>query len=325
MTGRGARTALGAGLPDGTAPASRPLPEAWAPGLDAPTEVIAPDRVLSGLVLSSPHSGSLYPQTFLESARLDAATLRRSEDAFVDELFLPAVALGLPLLRARFPRAYLDVNREPYELDPRMFEGRLPAYANTRSVRVAGGLGTIARIVGDAQEIYARRLSVEEAMARIDALHKPYHAALRQLTDHAVARFGSTLLIDCHSMPSASTTPQGAGRDERAKADVVIGDRYGTSCASVFMDAAEKQLRHMGYAVERNKPYAGGYITEHYGAPGLHRHALQIEVNRSLYMNERTLERSSAFDAVSRAMTMLVKVLIDVADTELGAMPLAAE
>ncbi len=294
--------------------------------IDPPIEVIGPDHLLSGVVLSSPHSGSLYSARFLRSARLDASTLRRSEDAHVDELFRPAVGLGVPLLKARFPRAYLDVNREPFELDPRMFEGRLPGYANTRSVRVAGGLGTIARIVGDAQEIYAKRLSVEEALARIEALHRPYHAALRHLTDHALARFGRTLLIDCHSMPSASAAPHAvAGREDRAKADFVIGDRYGTSCSSMFTEAAESRLRTLGYRVERNKPYAGGYITEHYGAPSLHRHALQIEINRALYMNERTFERGPAFAEVSRHMSELVNVLIEVAATGPDQHRIAAE
>lgn len=320
MTGRGARTNIGSPFSNGDAAPARQ--DIGAADLDPPIDVIAPELVTAGVVLSSPHSGSLYPQRFLDSARLDAATLRRSEDAFVDELFLPAVALGVPLLRARFPRAYLDVNREPYELDPRMFEGRLPAYANTRSVRVAGGLGTIARIVGDAQEIYARRLSVDEALARIDGLHKPYHAALRHLTETALERFGQTLLLDCHSMPS--TTLQTGSRDDRAKADFVLGDRYGASCAPVFTEAAETCLRKAGFVVARNKPYAGGYITEHYGAPATRRHALQIEINRALYMNERTFEKNAGFADLGRTMSILVEMLMAV-ESDLGDRRMAAE
>ena len=287
------------------------------PELDPPLDILEPPDLTSGVVLSSPHSGSIYPDRFLKSARLDAASLRRSEDAFVDDLFVGAVRLGCPLLRARFPRAYLDVNREPYELDPRMFEGRLPAYANTRSVRVAGGLGTIARIVGDAHEIYARRMPVEDALRRIDELHKPYHAALRALTDRAVRRFGLTLLIDCHSMPSSSAAaPAGSppGREDRAKADFVLGDRYGTSCDKAFADAAEYELRRFGYVVERNKPYAGGYITEHYGHPASGRHSLQVEINRALYMDERTLQRTAGFAELSRNVTQLVGALAELAD-----------
>jgi N-formylglutamate amidohydrolase len=212
--------------------------------------------------------------------------LRRSEDAFVDELFAPIVGLGAPLMTARFPRAYLDVNREPYELDPRMFEGRLPPFANTRSMRVAGGLGTIPRIVADGQEIYRGRLSVDEGLRRIEWLYKPYHRMLRQLVHRTARSFGRAVLIDCHSMPSTSLA-----KEEAAKADVVLGDRYGTSCSTVLTDLVEAALRSRGYAVVRNKPYAGGFITEHYGEPALGRHTLQIEVNRALYMDERSLAR----------------------------------
>ena len=143
--------------------------ESFEPDLSPAQEIIWPDAALTPLVVSSPHSGNVYPARFLAESRLDALTLRRSEDAYVDELFGPAAALGAPLLRARFPRAYLDLNREPFELDPRMFDGPLPSYANTRSMRVAGGLGTIARVVGEAQEIYARRLPVSEGIGRIVA------------------------------------------------------------------------------------------------------------------------------------------------------------
>lgn len=286
--------------------------ELCEPELDPPFDLIEPADLACGMVLSSPHSGRVYPERFLRSARLDAASLRRSEDAFVDDLFVGAVGFGCPLLRARFPRAFLDVNREPYELDPRMFEGRLPAFANTRSLRVAGGLGTIARIVGDAHEIYARRLPVEEALRRIEHLHRPYHAALRQLTDRAIRSFGLALLVDCHSMPSSPASgpaAQPGWRDDRPKADVVLGDRYGTSCDQIFTDAAEYELKRCGFTVERNKPYAGGYITEHYGHPAQGRHALQIEVNRALYMDERTLQQTADFATVSRRLEAVVGAL----------------
>lgn len=277
------------------------------PELDPPLEILEPVRLGCGVVLSSPHSGSVYPKRFLKAARLDPATLRRSEDAFVDDLVRPCVALGIPLLRARFPRAYLDANREPFELDPRMFDGRLPHYANTRSVRVAGGLGTIARVVGDAQEIYGGKLRVEDGLRRIEDLHKPYHAALRGLTDRALRAFGQVLLIDCHSMPSCSSP--GVDASSRAKADIVLGDRYGTSCDRQFTDAAEYELKRCGFAVERNKPYAGGFITETNGQPGAGRHALQIEINRALYMDERAILRLPAFDEVAAHLRTTVATL----------------
>ena len=217
--------------------------------------------------------------------------MRRSEDAFVDRLFAGAVPLGAPLMTARFPRAFLDVNREPYELDPRMFEGRLPSFVNTRSMRVAGGLGTIPRIVADGQEIYRGRLLVDEALGRVERLYKPYHRMLRHLVHRTAHAFGQAVLIDCHSMPATSLN-----REDVVKADIVLGDRYGTSCATLLTDLVETMLRGRGYTVGRNKPYAGGFITEHYGEPALGRHALQIEINRSLYMDERTLAPQPAFE-----------------------------
>ena len=279
--------------------------------LDPGFDIFEPERLTTPLVFSSPHSGSLYPAEFLALTQLDAFTLRRSEDAFVDELFACAPKIGAPLIRAHFPRAFLDVNREPYELDQRMFEDKLPAYANTRSLRVAGGLGTIARVVGDAREIYGRRLPVSEALARIDALYKPWHVQLRRLMQRAEHRFGAAVLIDCHSMPS--NAGRGARPEESVRADVVLGDRYGTSCDSQLVDAAEQGLRRLGYSVVRNKPYAGGFITEHYGNPSLGWHALQIELNRGLYMDEKKLERTEKFARLTADLTEVAQSIADVA------------
>jgi N-formylglutamate deformylase len=272
--------------------------------LDPPFEVAEPAALSGPVVCNSPHSGRSYPSRFLAQSRLDLATLRRSEDTFVDELFSDVVKFGVPMMRAHFPRAFLDVNREPYELDPRMFDGRLPAFANTRSLRVAGGLGTIARVVGDAREIYDRRLPVDEALGRIELFYKPYHRALRRLIVNAQRGFGSAVLVDCHSMPSNAS-----GRDERPRADIVLGDRYGTSCAPSVTDVIEEALREFGYMVLRNKPYAGGFITEHYGDPGAGLHAVQIEINRALYMDEREYRKSSRFDAVRTDLSRMISRL----------------
>src|SRR5262249_31269725 len=193
--------------------------------LDPPFEIIEPTSCRGPVLFNSPHSGRVYPRTFLQSSRLDLSTLRRSEDSFVDDLAMGVVARGYPLMRAHFPRCYIDVNREPYELDPRMFEGRLPSFANTRSMRVAGGVGTVARGGGDAQEIYDQRLSVDDALRRIETLYKPYHRGLRRLFSRVHRDFGAAILVDCHSMPSST-----GSRDDRPRADFVIGDRYGTSC-----------------------------------------------------------------------------------------------
>ena len=260
-----------------------------APELVRPFEILEPRGLGGPVVFSSPHSGSVYPASFIAAAQLDPLTLRRSEDAFVDDLFLAAPELGAPLMRALFPRAFLDVNREPWELDPRMFDEALPPYANTRSMRVAGGLGTVARVVGEAKEIYARKLPLADAMARIASLYRPYHLALRHLLHRTWMQHGMAVLVDCHSMPS------NIGRSDRIKADIILGDRFGTSCDARLVDAAESELRRLGYLVARNKPYAGGFITEHYGNPAAGWHAFQIEINRALYLNEETLERTAAF------------------------------
>ena len=288
------------------------------PELALAFEVIRPGGTAGPVVFSSAHSGRVYPAAFIAASKLDPLTLRRSEDAFVDELFSAAPELGAILMRAHFPRAYMDVNREPYELDPKMFEDRLPAFANTRSLRVAGGLGTIARVVGEAKEIYARKLTVEEGPARIESLYKPWHRALRGLMQQAWRQRGVAVLVDCHSMPS------NAGRADRIKADIVLGDRYGASCDPVFTEAAESHLRALGYAVARNKPYAGGFITEHYGDPGAGWHALQIEINRGLYMDEATIERAPGFEELQNDLQEVMQALIEVAGG-FGERSLAAE
>lgn len=289
--------------------------------LDPPFEVIEPAERRGPVVFNSPHSGCVYPRALLDSSRLDLPTLRRSEDCFVDELFLGVVARGYPLMRAHFPRCYVDVNREPYELDPRMFDGRLPSFANTRSMRVAGGLGTVARVVGDAQEIYDRRISVNDALRRIESLYKPYHRALRRMFTKVHRDFGAAILIDCHSMPSTT----GVGRDERPRADVVLGDRYSTSCVPAVSETVENALRGFGYAVSRNKPYAGGFITEHYGNPAAGLHTIQLEINRGLYMDERRFERSADFGPLASHLELLADRVASIPIEELRPYRAAAE
>src|SRR5258705_5863580 len=288
--------------------------------LDPPFEILEPGEWRGPAVFNSPHSGSVYPLAFLSASRLDVATLRRSEDSFVDELVRGVVAQGHPLMRAHFPRCYVDVNREPYELDPRMFEGRLPSFANTRSMRVAGGLGTVARVVGDAQEIYHQRIPVDEAIRRIEGLYKPYHRALRRLFTRVHRDFGAAILIDCHSMPSLA-----GSRDERPRADIVLGDRYGTSCVPVVAETVESTLRAQGYSVSRNKPYAGGFITEHYGNPAAGLHAIQLELNRALYMDERRFEHPASFGRLAADLEMLADALAALPIPELRPYRAAAE
>ncbi|MBY5770593.1 N-formylglutamate amidohydrolase [Rhizobium leguminosarum] len=283
-------------------------------------EVHEPVSQTIPFVYNSPHSGRIYPPEFIAQSRLQGIAIRRSEDHYVDELFGSAVALGAPLLAANFPRAYLDVNREPYELDPRMFDGLLPPYANVNSLRVAGGLGTIPRIVAENMEIYARRLPVQEGLDRVEAVYKPYHAALRRLIARTHVQFGFGVLIDCHSMPGNVRV---AG--STARPDFIIGDRYGTSASAELSRAAIAILEEMGFAAIRNKPYAGGFITEHYGRPSRGLHALQIEVNRAIYVDELTLEKRDDFAAVADAVADFMQQMADYVEKFAGERALAAE
>ncbi len=288
--------------------------------LDPPFEILEPEEWRGPVIFNSPHSGRVYPLEFLIASRLDLATLRRSEDSFVDELVAGVVRRGHPLMQAHFPRCYIDVNREPYELDPRMFDGRLPSFANTRSMRVAGGLGTVARVVGDAQEIYGQRLSVDDALRRIEAFYKPYHRALRRLFTRVHSDFGAAVLIDCHSMPSTASA-----KDERRRADLVLGDRYGTSCAPTISETIEATLRELGYSTSRNKPYAGGFITEHYGNPTVGLHSIQLEINRALYMDEHRYERAASFARLASDLETLADRLAAIPIEELRPYRAAAE
>lgn len=271
-------------------PGAKSEPEAVSQAV-APFEIRRPIQQTEPFVFNSPHSGRIYPEPFLSMSRLDRLSIRRSEDHFVDELFAGVIQLGAPMLAAQFPRAWLDVNREPYELDPRMFDGALPAFANIGSMRVAGGLGTIPRLVAENMEIYRGRLSVEEGLARIEQVYRPYHATLRRMIAQTHVQFGKAILIDCHSMPANIRVAGGTRRP-----DMIIGDRYGVSAGQGLSQAAVSILSSLGYNVVRNKPYAGGFITEHYGRPARGLHALQIEINRGLYVNEETLEKTSGFN-----------------------------
>lgn len=275
-------------------------------GLCAPFALLAPARRSSPLIFNSPHSGAVYPEDLIASTRLDRTALRRSEDSFVDRLFEDAPLHGAPLLKAMFPRAYLDVNREAFELDPVMFEDALPDHVNTRSLRVAAGFGTIARVVAEGMTIYREKLPFSEAERRVAELYYPYHSALSGLLSGSLREFGCAVLIDCHSMPSLGA-PQIASN--RRCADIILGDRYGASCAPLISQMIEDVLRQQGYQVVRNSPYAGGFITDCYGRPGQGQHAVQIEINRALYMDEGLVTPSEGFAQVQAHMSELIAVL----------------
>lgn len=267
-------------------------------------ETVRPRRLTAPIVFNSAHSGRDYPERFLSMTRLDHLSIRQSEDAFVDELFARAPHLGTPLLRAHFPRAYLDVNREPWELDPAMFAEPLGERCNTTSPRVAAGLGTLARVVAENKPIYRERLTLADARMRIEGIYQPYHATLQRLLSDAHKSYGVAVLIDCHSMPRLSR-----GGD-RSAPDIVLGDRYGTTCAPALIDLAETVFSGAGLRVARNRPYAGGFCTRTYGRPHHGVHALQVEISRHLYVNEVTLEKNERFEATRQLVERLVVGLI---------------
>ncbi len=270
----------------------------------AAVEVLAPASLTSPVIFASPHSGRDYPASLLKNARLDRHGLRQSEDSYVDLLFETAPRYGAPLLRALFPRAYVDVNRSRAELDPRMFADELPAEADTRSNRVIAGLGVIPRIVADGQDIYARKLRLADAERRLASCYDPYHTALGRLIDEAVRAFGCAVVVDCHSMPSAGGAPMRPG--ERP-IDFVLGDRFGASCAPAVTEAADATLAGLGYETARNAPYAGGYVAASYGRPASGVHVLQIEINRALYLDEKRITRTETFEALRASMIALIK------------------
>jgi len=271
------------------------LPIAPAPESAIPPFVIyRPARQTAPLVFASPHSGRNYLPEFQRAARLDPIGLRRSEDSFVDDLFGLAPLHGAPLIAATFPRAYCDPNREAWELDPAMFDDALPDWVNTTSARVGAGLGTIARVVASGESIYRSKLSFRDAADRIRSCWEPYHFGLSTLIDETRQQFGACLLIDCHSMPGQSGMTRGAENGP----DFVLGDAHGTTCASRVTRQVEAVLTGFGYRVRRNDPYAGGYVTRHYGRPRERVHALQIEIARGLYMDESRFERGADFATI---------------------------
>ncbi len=285
-----------------------------------PFEVIQSAEQRVPYVFNSPHSGRRYPKSFVESSKLSSHSLRGSEDVMVDELFSSVVRIGAPMLRANFPRCWLDVNREPYELDPLLFNERLPGHANSRSMRVAGGLGTIPRLVSENQPIYRKTPKLSDALWRIENIYRPYHDALRKLIAKTAVEFGYCVLVDCHSMPS-----HGGKKEQGRRPDLIIGDRYGTSChGSITSNLVSGFVKH-GYSAARNKPYAGGFITEHYGRPLKGLHTVQVEVNRALYMDEGRLELSDGFSLLQNDIRKVVSDLVSIPDGDFGPLAEAAE
>ncbi len=305
--------------------------------MDTPSETIVTDpdpyviyrpaALLAPVVFSSPHSGRYYPEEFVAVSRLDRAKLKSSEDSYVDELYGAVPGLGGVLIAAQYARAYCDPNREPYELDPNMFSGALPPQANTRSPRVAAGLGTLPKTVGGGAEIYRGKLPVSEIERRLARSYRPYHEALRALVDEARRRFGWSLLIDCHSMPPMLPLPLGASgvsgsggawaerEDWRSDQlpNVILGDCHGGTCTGVITQVVEDKFRSLGYHVQRNSPYAGGFTTRHWGHPQTGSQALQIEISRALYMDADGKEKGPGFAKMQADLEEVAAAIIRLA------------
>ena len=262
------------------------------------------------VIFSSPHSGRFYPPAFLAQLKVPEMDLRRTEDAFIDELFAATVRHGATLIHATYPRSYVDLNRDANELDRQMFEDGLPRTAGRPTPHVRAGLGSLPKIGAAGQQIYATRLSRAEGRDRLTRIHDVYHATLQAELETQRAKTGQVLLIDCHSMPS-----QQVGRKNLP--DVILGDRFGSSCAPGLTLTVEKALRSQGLSVSRNAPYAGGYTTRRYGRPQSGQHALQIELNRGLYLDEQRVEKSAGFERLKDALEPTIAAIIAFSQTPL--------
>jgi N-formylglutamate deformylase len=265
-----------------------------------PVRILRPKEWCQPFIFASPHSGRTYPSAFVAASALSALALRRSEDAFVDELFAAAPQFGSPLLAAEFPRAFVDANRAPGELDVSMFDKPLTVPVEPPSPRVQAGLGVIPRVVRDGVEIYRRKLPAADAEWRLARLYRPYHTALAKLVEESWLRFGCAVVIDCHSMPSMPSVPE-----------IVFGDCHGMSAPAALIRHVERAFGAQGFASTRNAPYAGGFTTHLYARSDRGIHALQIEINRSLYLDEERIEKTPRFAAVKGRLTTALRTVLD--------------
>ncbi len=263
--------------------------------------------VATTLVLDSPHSGTVMPPDF--GSVLPPLALREGEDCFIDELYLPATARGVPLLAALFPRTYLDANRHAGDVDLDLMDAPWP-HEYRPSGKAAIGKALVWRTLDDGRPLYDRRLGVAEVKARIEGCHRPYHAALRALLDAAHARFGVVHHINCHSMNAVSGL-MGEGGAGIARADIVLGDRDGTTCASEFTFFVRDFLAACGYGVKVNDPFKGVELVRAYADPAAGRHSLQLEVNKRLYLQDGTLRKSAGFAHLQSHLMALVDAIVE--------------
>ncbi len=283
----------------------------------APFTLAMPAPQTTNVVFASPHSGRDYPWTFLRRSVLDERAIRSSEDAFVDLLFEDAARHGAPLLAATAPRAFIDLNRSADELDPALIEG---VRKSSHNPRVTSGLGVIPRVVANGRSIYRGKLPLDEAHARLRDHWRPYHDRLQKLLDDTRLAFGEAVLIDCHSMPHEAI--DSIGTSSTPHPEIVLGDRFGAAADPGLVDRIEAAFASAGLRVARNSPFAGAYTAQHYGRPSRGQHVIQVEIDRSLYMNERLVRPSGNFQAFQELLRGVIGEICDIGRREV---PLAAE
>lgn len=261
-----------------------------------------PEVQTSSLVFNSPHSGRNYSESFLKNSLLNKPEIRSSEDAYVDDLFSSVTDFGAPLLAAVVPRAYVDLNRHANELDSAIIQG---VNKNTLNSRVLSGLGVIPRIVSRGTNIQSGKITLEQAKMRLNESYFPYHKKLKNLLDQTKAEFGKVILIDCHSMPMAST--QSLKTFNRQTPEIILGDRFGSSCSLEVMSQVKSSFEDAGFRVSQNIPFSGAFILKNYGQPSINQHAIQIEIDRSLYLNEKLVEKSDQYDEVKYKLKTVIR------------------
>jgi len=286
----------------------------------APFTLAMPAARTTSVVFASPHSGRDYPRTFLRKSVLDERAIRSSEDAFVDLLFQDAPNFGAVLMAAAAPRAFIDLNRSADELDPALIED---VRKSSHNPRVTSGLGVIPRVVANGRAIYRGKIPLHEAHMRLRDHWRPYHDTLRRLMDDTRAMFGEAILIDCHSMPHEAIDSIGAVGKPHPQ--IVLGDRFGAAADQEIVERIEAAFAAAGLRVARNTPFAGAYTAQQYGRPSRGQHVVQIEIDRSLYMDERQVRPNRDFEAFQALLRSVIAEITEIGRAERHEMPLAAE
>ncbi|EAU52150.1 hypothetical protein OM2255_08351 [alpha proteobacterium HTCC2255] len=266
-----------------------------------------PEVQTTSMVFNSPHSGRSYSESFLKNSLLKKPEIRASEDAYVDDLFSSVTEFGAPLLTAVAPRAFVDLNRQADELDSAIIHG---VNKNILNSRVLSGLGVIPRIVSKGNNIQSGKMTIEQANLRLDKSYFPYHYKLKKLLDQTKLEFGKVILIDCHSMPMRST--HSLRSSDGKSPNIVLGNRFGSSCSSDIMEQIKSSFEDAGFRVSQNIPFSGAYILKNYGRPSINQHAIQIEIDRGLYLNEKLVEKSDKYYDLKYKLKTVIRDIVSI-------------